>query len=792
MQRLLLTAILLTQLTTTTTITTTAAADQPSGKVWLATIAVENYTHLPPEHHLRYCCDDEQALFERLRDGNRLPLSQMLRLRCGMFTNKHRPTKENILRELPRFLSQAQPQDVVILSAALHSSLLNNPDDNPDDNPEPWLLPEDFSPHNPTATAIPFTWLRDALLQTRANRVIVLLDACHSGGINTRAGKPRNHSATHPNTTDSATQLIPATDRDFDLTLNARELQQEQQNIYVLTSCRGSETSIEADDIQHGLFSHWLLCGIDGAADNNSDATITMDELFEFVETRVRISAASYKTRSGEPCSQHPQRIFLGNNYQSIPLLGLTPLPLDTVIPRLAASIDSLVRCKLFNNTHAPSRKPRVLLCELKPEPGTQHEKLGFGTFPKILQSRLQESLLNRVAQLDANRQYQLIDLAALAINHRDIQIELLNHGQLPNTNPAEFPDFFIYGTVCRQGTPGSTTDPDRLALTLFIRAADGSLAGSLRTSIPVDTHFPSLFGGSFELHKTPQNTPQHSTPEIANSATHESAVPSPLLPFTLSPASQHSQQQLAQLTQQPHPQFTPQQALLAISLLQGPPNSKLTPTPWDPIDPTCPNLLSVPATEGHQLMLELQNQTDQHIAVVVQIDGLNQIGRNVAPPEQSPYWSVKPRAKWVVDQWMNQPPANPTNNTFSVSGGTLTFTSPPQSLAGRTKLSEKIGEIRISVFGTQIRSPHTRSNPLNPSLGIAESNQILQKTYTLNQSTTINPDAPLATYVIRYHQPGTRASRPHPLHPTSNAAVPPAPTSTLQPPINTPTKPNS
>jgi hypothetical protein len=501
-----------------------------------------------------------------------------------------------------------------------------------------------------------------------------------------------------------------------------------------------------------------------------------MDELFAFVETRVKTSAAYYKTPSGEPCSQHPQRIFLGENYHDIPLIGLVPLPLDTVIQRLSTAIDSLVRYKLFNHSQDRSQQPRVLLCELKPEPGTQHEKLGFGTFPKLLQSRLQESLINRVAQLDHNHQYQLIDLAALAINHRDIQLELLSHGQLPNTNPAEHPDFFIYGTVCRQGCPGSTTDPDRLALTLFIRAADGSLVGSLRTSIPVDTHFPSLFGGSFELPQNRKKPTEISTPEtnhahqpnqgLAQAHNHHSepAPATPLLAFIPSTLAQQTQIQLASQTEQPNPQFTPRQALLAVTLLQGPPNSKLTPTPWDPLDPTCPNLLSVPATEGHQLMLELQNQTDQHIAVVVQIDGLNQIGRNVAPPEQSPYWSVQPRAKWVVDQWMNQPPANPTNpanNSFSVSGGTLIFTSPPQSLAGRTKLSEKIGEIRISVFGTQIRSPHTRSNPLNPSLGIAESNQILQKTYTLNHSTIINPDAPLANYVIRYYQSSTASLPP-------------------------------
>jgi hypothetical protein len=715
-------------------------AAPPSGKVWLATIAVEHYPQLPPEHQLRYCCDDEEALHGRFREGSQLPLSRILRLRCGS-TNKLRATKENILRELPRFLSQAQPDDTVILSAALHSSLL----DSPAQQREPYLLPEDFSPGNPTETAIPFAWLRDTLLQTRATRIIVLLDACHSGALNPHTGSPRHNAA-------PATELLPATERDIRIALNAGTLLQKQQNIYVLTSCRDTETSIEADDIQHGLFSHWLLCGIDGAADTNSDAVITMDELFEFVETRVRISAASYRNRSGEPCSQHPQRIFLGNNYQSIPLLGLTPQPLDTVIPRLAANIDSLVRCTLFHGTQPRADKHRVLLCELIPEPGTQDEKTGFGTFPKLLQSRLQNTLINRVAQLDVDRQYQLIDLAALAIKQRDIRLELLNEGQLPNTNPAEHPGFCVYGTLRRAGVPGSATDPDRLCLTILIRAADGSLVGSLNTSIPIDRQILSLFGGSFELHRNPPASQPAPTPQNELTSPVEDAAATPLLPFTPSPETQLAQQYLASQTQQPHPQFNSRNACLAITLLQGPPNTRLTPTPWDAFDPEAPNLLSVPAVKGHQLMLEMQNQTAEPLAVVVQIDGLNQIGRNVAEPQRSCYWCVKPRGKWVVDQWMNQPPANPGNRPFSVKGGAMIFSSPPQSLAGRTKLSEDIGEIRISVFGTQTLRPGARGKPEAP-LGIDESPQVIAKNFILNETAVIDTDAPLASYVIRYYQ---------------------------------------
>ena len=66
----------------------------------------------------------------------------------------------------------------------------------------------------------------------------------------------------------------------------------------VLTASRAGEVSEERDDLQHGVFTFYLLQGLKGGADYNADGIITVDEAYSYVSTHVpQVTAAKPTSR---------------------------------------------------------------------------------------------------------------------------------------------------------------------------------------------------------------------------------------------------------------------------------------------------------------------------------------------------------------------------------------------------------------------------------------------------------------------------------------------------------------
>ena len=58
-------------------------------------------------------------------------------------------------------------------------------------------------------------------------------------------------------------------------------------NITIFNSSSGLEYSTDFDEAGHGLFSYYLMKGLEGNADINSDNAITSKELFSFIKENV-------------------------------------------------------------------------------------------------------------------------------------------------------------------------------------------------------------------------------------------------------------------------------------------------------------------------------------------------------------------------------------------------------------------------------------------------------------------------------------------------------------------------
>jgi hypothetical protein len=133
-----------------------------------------------------------------------------------------------------------------------------------DDGSKMYLLPYDGAPELLDKTAI----LRDELFAdiSAANprSVTVFLDTCYSG------------------TTRGTDMLIASRP------IAIRALEQSiPDNFTVMTAAAGDQTAKPLEEAKHGMFSYFLMKGMEGEADANNDNEITAGELHSYVQTNV-------------------------------------------------------------------------------------------------------------------------------------------------------------------------------------------------------------------------------------------------------------------------------------------------------------------------------------------------------------------------------------------------------------------------------------------------------------------------------------------------------------------------
>jgi hypothetical protein len=133
-----------------------------------------------------------------------------------------------------------------------------------EDGQNMYLLPYDGAPELLGKTAI----LREELFSdiTAANprSVTVFLDTCYSG------------------TTRGIETLVASRP----IAIRARE-QSIPEGFTVMTAAAGDETAKPLEEAKHGLFSYFLMKGMEGDADANQDNQITAGELHAYVQQNV-------------------------------------------------------------------------------------------------------------------------------------------------------------------------------------------------------------------------------------------------------------------------------------------------------------------------------------------------------------------------------------------------------------------------------------------------------------------------------------------------------------------------
>lgn len=151
-------------------------------------------------------------------------------------------TKERLLQTLQTVFSKAKKNDMILFFFSGHG------------------FPDGFCTHDTNCQYgkyITYENLKQIYSQSKAERKLILADACFSGAIRTESKQK-------------------ASKESF-----------SNQHLLLFLSSRTDETSMERTSMQNGYFTTFLLDGLKGKADKNKDRIITAKELFDFVNPGV-------------------------------------------------------------------------------------------------------------------------------------------------------------------------------------------------------------------------------------------------------------------------------------------------------------------------------------------------------------------------------------------------------------------------------------------------------------------------------------------------------------------------
>ncbi len=243
-------------------------------------IGISKYKNLPVSAQLEYPDRDAEAIYTTLisSEGGQFPAENVHKL------INDKATVANIRQELEQWLpSVTHPDDRVVIYFAGHGFVSNGIG---------YLAAYDVDVHNIATTAYPMDQLgKDIGGRIHGKWKVLMTDACHSGAITPQADQQSDRG-----------------------TINSTLLDL-QKSLFSLTASRDREQSFESSNWGggHGIFTYYVVKGLQGEADTNGDGVVSADELAEYVHSNVRLATQSRQNPTSERGSFDPDMVLAYN-----------------------------------------------------------------------------------------------------------------------------------------------------------------------------------------------------------------------------------------------------------------------------------------------------------------------------------------------------------------------------------------------------------------------------------------------------------------------------------------------
>ncbi|HEX4865564.1 MAG TPA: caspase family protein, partial [Acidimicrobiales bacterium] len=241
--------------------------DREVGRLWVVAVGISKYQD-PSIPGLGYADADARAVYDYFRGTFWLPESQVFL----------RMNEQATLREIKSLLGTQlvaranDPKDTVILYFAGHGMRDRVTGSLDPDGLSKYFLPYDASRADLYSTALEMDEVTNILRRLTPDRVVVLLDSCFSGAAGGRS----------PFDPKGAGERAPISGEFLD------RMAHVGKGRVVLTASGPDQAAQENADFGHGVFTYYLLEGLNGAAGVKDEDDISLLEVYKYISEKVR------------------------------------------------------------------------------------------------------------------------------------------------------------------------------------------------------------------------------------------------------------------------------------------------------------------------------------------------------------------------------------------------------------------------------------------------------------------------------------------------------------------------
>lgn len=256
--------------------------------VYILVVGISDYQHF---QKLTYTTTDAREMYNHFRSpaGGTLPKNQITLLL------DEEATALNIKNKMADLFSEADDNDLIIFYFAGHGL-------------DGAFLPVDYDNGN---NILDHVSVINAMMDSEAKFKLILADACHSGSLGVTFDAYAANGYKFPPSATRSGKSIREQTKDF-----YRSFDNIKSGLAIILSSAPEEVSLEANKLEHGVFTYYVIEGLKGAAnvintdenstkktenetdsDSDSDSknskkenkieTVTVTELFNYVKKEV-------------------------------------------------------------------------------------------------------------------------------------------------------------------------------------------------------------------------------------------------------------------------------------------------------------------------------------------------------------------------------------------------------------------------------------------------------------------------------------------------------------------------